>query len=293
MNAYRQLQHLRSQFRAHPATRNRQVAAWVRFVYWQVRSRLVKRPMAIRFINGSRLLVWRGRPASTSAWYFGLADFDEMTFIQHLLRPGDLFLDGGANVGVWSVLAASTGASVLAVEPIPETADLLRHQGELNGLGDHFKIIRCALSDSPGTVLMTENEDVGNRVVLDGHAAERHVTVTCQMLDEVCKGCVPVLIKLDLEGHELAALRGATRTLAEPGLLALVIETFRPHNWQSESLRSIETLLESHGFLPQAYDPVDRSLVRLREPSAGGQNTIYTRDGEEVAARLRDRPRVS
>ena len=277
------LTRLSTLIRTHPATRHRPAAAWARVAYWQARSRLTSRPMAVGFTNGSRLLVWRGRAASTAAWYVGLPDYAEMTFLLHLLKPGDLFLDGGANVGVWSVLAASTGASVVAVEPVAATADLLARQGESNRFGDRLRVVRCALSDAPGTVVMTADADVSNHI-LDGDGLG--VTVPCDTLDAVCAGMTPTAVKLDLEGHELAALRGARRILGDPALLAVVAETFRPHNWRLDSLRELERLLGNAGLHPHDYDPATRRLVPLLEPDAGGQNTIYAR-AAAVAARFR------
>ena len=280
------LARLRALIDGHPDTRHRRAAAWARVAYWQARSRITVRPMVMRFANGSRLWVWPGRPASTAAWYVGLPDYAEMTFLLHLLRPGDLFVDGGANVGVWSVLAASTGAAVVAVEPVAATADLLECQGELNRLGPRLRVARCALSDAPGVVTMTADEDVGNHIVASASPQGKGVAVPCDTLDRVCTGGTPVAVKLDLEGHELAALRGAGRILADAALLAVVVETFRPHNWQLESLRELERLLYDHGLTPHDYDPAARELVPLTEPSAGGQNTIFARVGAELTTRL-------
>jgi FkbM family methyltransferase len=287
MGIVARLQDLSAQFRKHPQTRSRPSAAWARFAWWQLKSRLTGRPMTNPFVNGSKLVVWRGRTSSTAAWYFGLPDFEEMSFALHLLRPGDLFLDGGANVGVWSVLAASTGAKVLAVEPVPDTFALLNRQAEVNDFGARFTARRCALSEGPGTVRMTTGHDAVNTVVAAGAPPDGVTEVPADTLDALCGDRPPTLIKLDLEGHEPAALRGGRRVLASPELLALVIETFRPHNWQTESLGGMERLLAEHGFLPYLYRPADRSLEPITTHDGGGQNTIYVRDAAAVTDRAR------
>jgi FkbM family methyltransferase len=288
MGVVARLRVLSSQFLSHPQTRSHPYAAWARFGWWQVRSRVIPRPMTMPFVNGSRLRVWRGRPASTAAWYFGLPDFEEMSFALHLLRPGDLFLDGGANVGVWSVLAASTGADVVAVEPAPDAVALLEQQARMNDFGPRLVVRCCALAEKPGTVRMTTGRDTAN-AVLEGGAADgpAAVEVPAETLDSLCRDRPPTFIKLDLEGYEPAALRGGRRVLGAPELLALVVETFRPHTWQTEPLRGMEQLLADHGFRPHAYRPADRTLEPLTDPQGGGQNTIYVRDAAAVAARVR------
>src|SRR5207248_910045 len=65
----------------------------------------------------------------------------EMAFVLHVLRPSDKFIDVGANVGSYTVLAAgAVGSRVFAVEPIPTTFGFLRRNVALNGLGE---LVRC------------------------------------------------------------------------------------------------------------------------------------------------------
>lgn len=137
---------------------------------------------------------------------------------------------------------------------------------------------------------MTVEKDAGNKVVDSGG-----VEVATRTLDELVPAGT-ALIKLDLEGHELEALRGAAQTLTCESLLAFVIETFRWHNWETPLLREMEELLDGAGFRPVAYDPVRRVLKPLRglesRPEPTGNNTIYVRNIEVVDARLRTASRV-
>jgi Met-10+ like-protein len=83
---------------------------------------------------------------ATGNIYCGLHEFAEMAFTLHLLRPGDLFADIGANVGSYTVLAAGVcGARVVAVEPGPAAGAALAKNIALNRLGDRVSVAAVAL----------------------------------------------------------------------------------------------------------------------------------------------------
>ena len=70
-----------------------------------------------------------------------LCEFEEMAFVMHFLRPGELFVDVGANVGAFTVLAAGVaGAAVRAFEPNPGTFEMLERNVRLNGLQEAGKL---------------------------------------------------------------------------------------------------------------------------------------------------------
>src|SRR5947209_1032427 len=90
----------------HPIASRNRPAALARWLRWQVGARILNGQAVVPFVQGSRLLVRRGMTGATGNIYTGLHEFEEMAFTLHLLRPGELFVDVGANVGVYTVLAA-------------------------------------------------------------------------------------------------------------------------------------------------------------------------------------------
>ena len=57
---------------------------------------------------------------ATGNIYTGLHEFEDMMFLLHLLRPGDIFVDAGANIGSYTVLASAVvGAKSISFEPVP------------------------------------------------------------------------------------------------------------------------------------------------------------------------------
>lgn len=269
----------------HPLNAGNRTAALGRVARWQVASRLMAGPIALPFVDGTSLFVSRGMTGATGNWYCGLHEVQDMAFVLHLLRPGDGFLDAGANVGTYTILAAgAAGARVTAVEPIPSTFAHLQRNIVLNGLEPLVHAVRCGLSNRAGRLRFTADLDTVNHVVAD-HEKVPAVEVPVRTADDLLGGACPALIKIDVEGHEHPVLEGAARTLADARLLAVVMETNGSGSRYGIQDQDLFALMARHGFDACTYDPFARRMIDL-PPGAG--NSIFIRHRAAVEARLRD-----
>ena len=261
-------------FAAHPLTRGRELDAWWRLIRWQIRSRL-QQEVLVPWVNGQRLAVRRGMTGATGNIYAGLHEFTDMMTLAHFLRPGDLFIDVGANVGTYTVLAAGVcGAMASAFEPDPGTAAHLRRNVALNGLGGLVTVHELALGEAEADVPFTIGLDTMNRVAAEG---EKNVRLVAQRrLDSLTAGQAPTMIKMDVEGHEESVVRGALETLSAPSLKVVEMETISPF---------ISDQLAGRGFERAYYDPFLRRLART--PGAlPSSNVLFVRDFDFVGRRL-------
>lgn len=141
--------------------------------------------------------------------------------IEALLRPGDTFVDAGANIGFYSLIAScivGEGGQVWSVEMMPPTAARLRHHVSRNGAAN-VSIIEAALSDRDGDVLIaTSAADKFGQASIVSDAADVSRTIRHEVrtvtLDTALPGSEAIrLMKMDLEGAEYMALCGATNML--------------------------------------------------------------------------------
>src|SRR5579872_7449447 len=103
----------------HPISSGNRGAALSRYARWQIGVRVLGAPVVIPFVESTRLVCERSMTGATGNLYCGLHEFGDMAFLLHFLRAGDLFVDVGANVGSFSVLASGVvGASSIALEPV-------------------------------------------------------------------------------------------------------------------------------------------------------------------------------
>src|SRR5712691_2896772 len=132
---------------SHPLNRGRPLSTLGRFAAWQVASRL-RADIEFEWIEGAKLIVSRGMTGATGNIYCGLHEFVEMGFLLHLLRPNDLFLDVGANIGSYTILAAGVcKARAIAFEPDPGAARMLRRNIAINHLNALADVREAALGE--------------------------------------------------------------------------------------------------------------------------------------------------
>jgi FkbM family methyltransferase len=249
--------------------------------------------VAVPFVQGTRLLTKPGMTGATGNVYCGLHEFADMGLILHALRPKDVFVDVGANVGSYTILAAGVcEASVIAVEPIPATYAHLLDNIRLNNLESLVTAKNIGLGASPDTLRFSVAFDTMNHVLSD---EEQHsaagTTVAVDTMDAVLGGRVPTVIKIDVEGFETPVLQGAEKTLQSDGLLAVLMELNGSGDRYGFNERDLHSKIVGLGFSPCAYDPFTRVLTALEAKNAESGNTLYVRNVPALAERVRSAPR--
>ena len=160
------------------------------------------------------------------AWLSGRVEPEVQSVLERELVTGGVFVDAGASIGFFSLLAARivgpTGR-VIAFEPQPAAAASIRGNAALNAF-EQVTVVEAALSAGPSTVVF---QGVGTATAhVAGEDDAQGLRVSCVSLDDFLAAhpsLVPDLVKIDVEGHEGAVLAGMRTTLAERAP-ALVIE---------------------------------------------------------------------
>lgn len=283
----------------HPLGSRRKGAVLLRFLTWQVGSRVLKRPVALEFVGGSRMLTRTGMLGATVNHYVGLYEFEDMAFVLHALRPEDSFVDIGANVGAYTVLAgAVAGASGLAIEPVPSTFQSLRDNVLLNDLHGRVACLNVGVSDQGGTLRLSTHQDAMNHVVTDASpAAGAVVEVPVRRLDDLVGDLYPLLLKIDVEGWETAVIAGGKALLSGESPLAVILELNGNGARYGFNEADLHHRMLDYGFEPMLYHPFERTLipldrawVPLEKRPTSTVNTLYVRDVEFFRNRVQEAP---
>ena len=196
-----------------------------------------------RLKTGDVLFVDLANAVGRTIWLRG--DYESegpiKAIIESNLGRGDVFLDVGANVGFFSLTASrrvGPGGAVHAFEPVPRLARLLRRTVDINSL-TNLTVVEAAVGASSGETTMAVMKDSAYSHVLEGAeaAASDHgdlqvVPVRTVSLDEYVAEKVngrPTVMKMDIEGAEVAALNGARYLLSAPNGPAVICEIGEPH----------------------------------------------------------------
>lgn len=165
----------------------------------------------------------------------GIWDPSLTAFFRDNLKPGDVFVDVGAHVGYFTLLAAqrvSTLGTVLSIEPNPLAVEKLRRHVERSRLSNVL-VAHTACADSYGQVrlyLHTESNSSMASLSARNATSGSAVDVRCTTVDDLCRerGLDRVnLVKIDVEGTELAVLRGMRRLLRE--VRPVIVLELEPH----------------------------------------------------------------
>lgn len=230
---------------------------------------------------------------ATGNIYTGLHEFEDMAFVLHLLRKGDLFVDVGANVGSYTILASgAVGAECVSIEPIPATYGHLMRNIGLNNIGVIVDALNIGIGPEDGFLPFTTDEDTMNRVS-DKTVSNKTgaMMVKVRTLDNVVGGRMPRLIKIDVEGFEAGVIAGAHNVLSKDTLVSVIMELNDSGGRYGFTDAGVHGKMLDFGFRPFLYEPFERKLSPLASRNEKSGNTLYIRDLNFVRDRLATAPR--
>jgi FkbM family methyltransferase len=210
-----------------------------------------------------------------------------MSFALHTLQPGDLFVDVGANIGSYSILAGDCeGVKVVAFEPVPQTFSWLQKNIKINALENQIEVMKIGLAEQKGSINFSSNLDALNHVVLQQKHNTSVVKVDVSKLDDILDHKYPAVIKIDVEGYESQVLNGAKKTLYNTSLIAVIVELNSAGKRYGVDDEEIHKLLLSKKFETFKYNPLKRQLISLNGKFSSVNNTLYLRKINEVKQRI-------
>lgn len=173
------------------------------------------------------------------------------------LKPGDIFIDAGANIGVYTVLASrlvGPSGRVISIEMMPDTAGRLATHIRINRLSN-VTLVQRALSDTVGKIITAtvQSGKYGQATIAQdslrfGLGDQMEVETTT--LDKITQNIPYIsLMKIDVEGAELTALSGAKSLLTRLG--NVVYESW---GWQRGDCDPVDQMLQSFGFKLRQMD---------------------------------------
>lgn len=238
----------------------------------QIYNRRPRPPLTDVDVLGFRMSLEPGECVDAGLLFYPqLYDFNEIAFLRRSLRPGDVFLDLGANIGFYSLIASGLvgpAGRVIAVEADPYNFDKLQRNIELNA-ADNITAVNVGLSDRQETLRLsvsTSGNRGGNTFLTPGDTG---VDVPCVpldllMLDQRVQRIAGA--KIDIEGFEYRVLR---RFFAEaaPDLYPGFFILEQNPELEKRAGGDAVTLLREHGYRSRKSSALNYILVR---EEAGG-----------------------
>ena len=205
-------------------------------------------------------------------------EVEEIKLFRKLLLKSQRFINVGANVGLYVLLARQNGLPVTALEPVPQTVQFLLQNLEINALSDQVTVIPAAVGDVAGIETIY---GVGTAASLlknwgnNPKSLSQRVPVVC--LDDVIK--MPsqneqLLILLDVEGSEYNALLGSKKLIASRPRPIWIIEIISAETGvaQNDSANEIFSMFGKAGYSAKC---IDTFMTDTDGPVQGITNYVF------------------
>lgn len=200
------------------------------------------------------------RFAGSDSMATGLFEVEELELFRRCLKASKVCIDIGANIGLYSCLAAQSGVHVIAIEPLASNLRLLYRNLALNGF-EAAEIYPVGLSKEAGVGHMFGRGTGASFVAGWAETTTAHPTIVPMTTLDILVGNrfagVPITIKMDVEGFEYTALQGARATLAlSPKPTWLVEICMNEHFPGGPNQRFLETfsMFWDYGYIARTAD---------------------------------------
>jgi FkbM family methyltransferase len=283
---------LRSQqFSNHPITKDNRYKAMIRYIVFNSLNR-IKPDINYNWVENLVFYASKGDGGIVGNIYYGLYEFNESAFVLHFLKEDDTFLDIGANVGHYSLLASGIkNCKSISIEPVPKTFVRLNQQVALNKLEGNISTLNIGVGNKCTTLYFSIDKNTMNKIVTKKY--KNSVEIPVKTVDAICEGMEISLMKIDVEGYEKFVLDGSETTLKNENLKAVIIEINFSNKFYGVENDEVSGILFKNDFKPYKYNPLNRNLEELKTKYNEEQfNTIFIRDLDFVKNRLSESRRI-
>ncbi len=210
------------------------------------------------------------------------SEYPVFSIINQLVKPGDVVVDVGANLGVISILLSrlvGNDGKVYSMEPIPLTFDILKNNVKKLDLSN-IQIFNIGVSDNDGFKEMkvpkydSGGENFYEARIVEGDIANkglRRLSVEVRKLDTILADLTEPIafVKIDVEGHMLQVIEGAS-TLIKKTHPPFYIEVSGDPDDERSNAETLFSILIKEGYDAYLFDG-----KRLRERLKGDQSVNY------------------
>ncbi len=279
----------------HPLNKglSKKLSATKRFFSWYLINLFHDGALVTPFVNDNELILKR-KVAARDIYFNRLHEFEEMCFVAHALSDKDLFIDVGANIGAFSVMASGvTGARSIAFEPAPISFSYLQKNIMINNLTSKVELLSKAVGDQSGHVVLEGCQGTGNSISVDDSVNSSQPRVELITLDSLdCTSSDSIFLKIDVEGYEEKVIEGAKKLVSSENIIGLLIE-MKGHGkrYGADEGRLFNFLIEL-GFHNCRYDPITRQLHQQAKPDFTLENQLFIRDLDAIQKRITQSPKM-
>lgn len=276
-----------------PAFRKRPARTLLRLAHWRVKTwRRTPGRVWLEPARAHMLLPPEWRGMAKLAFAFRELAEPELPLVGSLVLAGTIAVDAGAHYGDYTlVLSHAVGhrGETWAIEPCPQFMDICRASVRFNGL-TNVRFFDVGLAETNGRAHLVGNADPSRTYVSNDASPDPGTAIRLRTLDDLCStantaGRQVSFIKIDIEGSELSALKGAQNTIQSWRPLLLVEFQEEASRRSGHTVHDLWDFIEGMGYSMFMYSWRDKQWCRCSQPD-GRQANYLCVPNEEVSVRF-------
>ncbi|MBW4509728.1 MAG: FkbM family methyltransferase [Scytonematopsis contorta HA4267-MV1] len=264
---------------SHPNCQTKRILSILKFFTWQLYKRITNKYIDIQVIPSVKVRCYPDGYSAATVMYCGLYDYNEMNFLLRYLRPNDSFLDIGANIGIYTLLAASKieSSSIYSFEVLPKNYNRLEENLKINQF-QHVQTYQVAISDITGSIALNIAEGDSMPFITNTSTdTNKTIQVSTDTLDNLLQNqslSNLTLAKMDIEGAELLAFKGAKLLLKQQRPTVWILEVNDAVNNFGHKKQDVIDLLQFYGYGLYTYDAEINQIKSINLEQQQGNNVL-------------------
>ena len=243
-------------------------------------------PISARMPWGGRFYGLFPEAVTFQLWRLRFYDTRASVFVREHLKPGQCFVDVGAHFGYFTLLASrivGDAGKVIAVEPTPSSYALLVANIERNNLAN-VCALPFAADEKAGTLSLTDfgpiystlntSDDVRGDV--PEHIERKHFDARAVRLDDEIGAQVVHMVKIDVEGHEIEALRGMQQALTRDRPIVLIECGGKSGDRERDRVREIFAFMAERGYGANESDGRTLTPISVATKNPKRNDVVFT-----------------
>jgi len=250
----------------HPLNRRSKLKTLFRIIWWKMNQLTFKLPALVNLTPTRKIICYPDSSSGGLIIYKKLFDYEEMQYLLSHLKKESVFIDIGANIGDYSLIASSiiTKHTIHTFEPFASVLTRLKENIKLNNI-ENIEVHDYVVSDKDGYEQFAfESESEVNHISYA--KTNKSLKMKCIKLDTFCKRkklSKIDFLKIDVEGAEMKVLTGAMNLLRTHAVKIILMEL--NENNQAFGTSNNEIVSYLHGFGYKLYQLKDGRLYPLKK----------------------------
>lgn len=236
---------------SHPCNKGSKINALFRLVWWKINQILFKLPTVVELTSGTKCICYPNSSYGGMVVYTRLPEYNEIKYFTEEIKSDSIVIDVGANIGVYSLIAAakSSKGKIYSFEPLQRPLDNFKENIAINNFEKRIEVYNSVVSDHVGHEYFKEQKESEiSHISFEDKKGSKIKSITLDSFIKTSKIRKVDIIKIDVEGAELKVLKGMRDSLQKKIVKTIILEVNKNEKSYGYSPRDLFEYLSAFSY---------------------------------------------